>query len=266
LAPPQTQLLLLSGSVQNPHDVVAWLHRIGRDPVLISHDERPVPLEEIDLRALPDSAFVQTKNFWARMIGKALRAELAPVLVFAPRRNASEEMAQSIASAMSVRDPLPLSAEQEALAGKKLSRLLRSRVAYHHSGLSYSVRAGLIEPLAKAGQLNVVVATMGLAAGINFSMRSVLVTGTKYMAGNFERHVQADELLQMFGRAGRRGLDEVGHALYTNDLPRLSDTKARQLRRAAQVDWPSLISVMHAAKQRGEQPFAAAVELTHSLF
>jgi hypothetical protein len=46
----------------------------------------------------------------------------------------------------------------------------------------------------------------------------------------------------------------------------LSDAKARQLRRAAQVDWPSLISVMHAAKQRGEQPFAAAVELTHSLF
>src|SRR5438045_6309846 len=70
----------------------------------------------------------------------------------------------------------------------------------------------------------------------------------------------------MFGRAGRRGLDEVGHALYTNDLPRLSDTKARQLRRAAQVDWPSLISVMHAAKQRGEQPFAAAVQLTDSLF
>src|SRR5438132_3348180 len=107
---------------------------------------------------------------------------------------------------------------------------------------------------------------MGLAAGINFSMRSVIVTDRRYFAGNFERQVEADELLQMFGRAGRRGLDEVGHALYTNDLPRLSDTKARQLRRAAQVDWPSLISVMHAAKQRGEQPFAAAVELTHSLF
>src|SRR5438128_3893800 len=88
----------------------------------------------------------------------------------------------------------------------------------------------------------------------------------RYFADNFERQVEADELLQMFGRAGRRGLDEVGYALYTNDLPRLSDTKARQLRRAAQVDWPSLISVMHAASERGEQPFATAVELTHSLF
>jgi hypothetical protein len=81
----------------------------------------------------------------------------------------------------------------------------------------------------------------------------------------------------MFGRAGRRGLDEVGYALYTNDLPRLSDARPRQLKRAAQVDWPSLISVMHAAAERGGKsevggqtsegnPFAAAVEVTRSLF
>ncbi|MEY2495105.1 MAG: ATP-dependent helicase [Verrucomicrobiota bacterium] len=266
LAPRETQLLLLSGSVQNPQDVVAWFQRIGRDPVLISHNERPVPLEEIDLRALPESQFVQTKSFWPRMIGKALRADLAPVLVFAPRRNASEEMAQAIASALSVRDPLSLSGEQEALAGKRLSKLLRSRVAYHHSGLSYAVRAGLIEPLAKAGQLNVVVATMGLAAGINFSMRSVLITDTRYKAGNFERHVEPDELLQMFGRAGRRGLDEIGYVLSLPDIPRLADARARKLKRATQVDWPSLISVMRGAADRGEQPFAAAVELSRSLF
>jgi superfamily II DNA/RNA helicase len=270
LAPPETQLLLLSGSVQNPQDVVAWFQRIGRDPVLISHDERPVPLEEIDLRALPDSAFVQTKNFWARMIGKALRAELAPVLVFAPRRNASEELAQAIASAVSLRDPLPLSAEQEALAGKRLAKLLRNRVAYHHSGLSYAVRAGLIEPLAKAGQLNVVVATMGLAAGINFSMRSVLITDTRYKAGNFERHVEPDELLQMFGRAGRRGLDDVGYVLMLPDIPRLGDARPRKLKRATQVDWPSLISVMRSVAgiddPGANNPFAAAVNLSHSLF
>src|SRR5437762_3398396 len=200
------------------------------------------------------------------MLGRARRADLAPVLVFAPRRAAAEQIAQVIASAIPVRDPLRLTPAQEATAGKSLTKLLRNRVAYHHSGLSYAARAGVVESLAKAGQLNVVVATMGLAAGINFSMRSVIVTDRRYFAGNFERQVEADELLQMFGRAGRRGLDEVGHALYTNDLPRLSDAKARQLRRVAQVDWPSLISVMHAATQRGEQPFAAAVQLTESLF
>src|SRR5438045_5120708 len=278
LAPKTTQLLFLSGSVANPRDVVAWLQRIGRDAVLIEHKTRPVPLEETDLGNLPDSQFVQSRSpsspvfdrtggsFWPRMIGRAMRADLAPVLVFAPRRAAAEQIAQAIASALPVRDPLRLTPAQEATAGKSLAKLLRNRVAYHHSGLSYAARAGVVESLAKAGQLNVVVATMGLAAGINFSMRSVIVTDRRYFAGNFERQVEADELLQMFGRAGRRGLDEVGHALYTNDLPRLSDAKARQLRRAAQVDWPSLISVMHAAKLRGEQPFAAAAQLTESLF
>jgi DEAD/DEAH box helicase/Helicase conserved C-terminal domain len=273
LAPKATQLLFLSGSVANPRDVVAWLQRIRRNAVLIEHKTRPVLLEETDLGNLPDSQFVQSRSpsrtggsFWPRMIGRAMRADLAPVLVFAPRRAAAEQIAQAIASALPGRDPLRLTPAQEATAGKSLTKLLRNRVAYHHSGLSYAARAGVVESLAKAGQLNVVVATMGLAAGINFSMRSVIVTDRRYFAGNFERRVEADELLQMFGRAGRRGLDEVGHALYTNDLPRLSDTKARQLRRATQVDWPSLISVMHAAKQRGEQPFAAAVELTQSLF
>ena len=262
LAPPETQLLLLSGSVQNPQDVVAWFQRIGRDAVLVSHQERPVPLEELDLRALSESQFVQTKSFWPRMIGKALRADLAPVLVFAPRRNASEEMAQAIASAMSLRDPLSLSPEQEALAGKRLAKLLRSRVAYHHSGLSYAVRAGLIEPLAKAGQLNVVVATMGLAAGINFPCARfslpTRVTWPEISSGT----CSPMNFLQMFGRAGRRGLDEIGYVLMLPDIPRLGDARPRQLKRATQVDWPSLISVMH----NSTEGFAAAVELSRSLF
>ena len=279
LAPPETQLLLLSGSVNNPQDVVEWLRRNGRDSVLVRHDERPVPQHEVDLRNLPEVGFLQVREFWPRMIARALHAGLAPILVFAPRRNATEELAQAIVSAVPVRDPLSLSPQQEALAGKRLTKLLRSRVAYHHSGLSYAVRAGLIEPLAKAGQLNVVVATMGLAAGINFSMRSVLITDTRYFSGNFEHQVQPDELLQMFGRAGRRGLDDTGFVLFTPDQPRLSFARARQLKRATQVDWPSLISVMAAgagdASRRGSNihigrvdapAYKAAVELSRSLF
>src|SRR3954447_2147960 len=266
LAPRNTQMLLLSGSVANGRDVVEWLKRIGRDAVLIEHRDRPVPLDERDLNSLSDSQFVQTRNFWPRMMGRIVRAELAPVLLFAPRRAAAEQIAQSIAAGLPIRDPLPLTPAQEATAGKQLAKLLRNRVAYHHSGLSYAARAGLVEALAKSGQLNVVVATMGLAAGINFSMRSVLVTDRRYFAGNFERQVEADELLQMFGRAGRRGLDDIGYVIYGPDFPRLGDARPRQLKRAEQVDWPSLLSVMHAAGQRGEQPFSAAVELTRSLF
>ncbi len=266
LSPPETQLLLLSGSVANPQDVVDWLRRIGRDAMLISHKERPVPLTDVDLLGLPDAGTGRIVGFWPRLIAKALRADLGPVLVFAPRRNAAEELAMALAGALPPDAPLALSQEQEKLAGSRLAKMLAARVAYHHSGMSYALRAGIVEPLAKNGHLRVVVATMGLAAGINFSMRSVVVTDTRYLAGNFEREVQPDELLQMFGRAGRRGLDESGFVLSTPRQPRLHDGRPRRLKRVDFVDWPALIAVMRLAAQRGENPFAAAVGFNRRLF
>ncbi len=41
LAPPRTQLLLLSGSVANPQQVVQWLKRLGRSAVLIRQRGTP---------------------------------------------------------------------------------------------------------------------------------------------------------------------------------------------------------------------------------
>jgi hypothetical protein len=132
--------------------------------------------------------------------------------------------------------------------------------------LSYGARGGLIEPLAKAGQLRAVVATTGLAAGVNFSMRSVLVTDTRYSVRHFERHLLPEELLQMFGRAGRRGLDENGYVLVAPGRPRLEDARPRNLKRATQIDWPTLAGVMEAARERGAAPLAAAAELCARLF
>ncbi len=266
LAPAHTQLLLFSGSVANPQDVVRWLERIGRRATLVSHLQRPVPLEEVDLWALPDRAPTKVRDEWPRLMFNALRAGLGPILLFAPRRKAAEDLARQLAGALPPDRPLSLSLEQRQLAGAHLARLLEARVSFHHSGLSYAQRAGLIEPLAKAGELRVVVATMGLAAGINFSMRSVAITGTGYKAGNFEREVQPDELLQMFGRAGRRGLDDAGYALVTSRPPRLLDARARQLRRSEQVDWPALIAVMQAAVETGADPMAAVGEAAERLF
>lgn len=266
LAPEKTQLLLLSGSVANPDEIVAWLGRLGREAVLVSHAERPVPLLEVDLHTLPGKAPATVRNAWPRFIYDAVMAGLDPVLVFAPRRQAAEELAQQIASALPNIHPLPLTPEQHELAGTRLAKLLRARVAYHHSGLSYAQRAGLIEPLAKAGELRTVVATMGLAAGINFSMRSVAITGTTYLAGPFEREVRSDELLQMYGRAGRRGLDETGYALITARPPRLLDARPRRLRRSPQLDWPTSLAVMQAAVENGEPPFPAALRLNTRLF
>jgi len=266
LAPPETQLLLLSGSVGNPGDVVEWLRRIGRLAELVSHQQRPVQLDEVMLSDIPVSAPGTIRGYWPRLISRALLADLGPVLIFAPRRQMAEDLATALSSSLPLDEPLTLTQEQSALVGDRLGKLLRNRVAFHHSGLSYAVRAGIIEPLAKRGQLRVVVATMGLAAGINFSMRSVLVTGTHYQAGNFQRQVRPDELLQMFGRAGRRGLDEFGYALVTPDVPRLHDAHPLKLRRAEPVDWPTMIGVMREAALRDEDPFLKAEELATRLF
>jgi superfamily II DNA/RNA helicase len=266
LAPPETQILLLSGSVANPEDVVRWLERIGRNVALVLHQERPVRLEEVMLNDIPVQAPGTIRGYWPRLVSRALLADLGPLLIFAPRRNVAEELAQSLAGALGVGEPMSISHEQATAAGEPLARLLRHRVAYHHSGLSYAVRAGIIEPLAKRGQLRVVVATMGLAAGINFSMRSVLVTGTQYMVGSVPHQVRPDELLQMFGRAGRRGFDDAGYALVTPEVPRLHEAFPLKLKRPEPIDWPSFLAVMQGAAARGEDPFLSALELSRRLF
>jgi len=42
---------------------------------------------------------------------------------------------------------------------------------------------------------------MGLAAGINFSLRSVALAAESYRRDNQEQLLRSDEILQMFGRA-----------------------------------------------------------------
>src|SRR5438046_7426565 len=134
-APKGTPVVFPGGSVANPRDLGGWLQRIGRDAVLVEHKMRPVPLEETDLGNLPDSQFVQSRSpsrtggsFWPRMIGRAMRADISRVLVFAPRRAAAEQIAQASASALPVRAPLRLTLAQEATAGNSLTKLLRNRV------------------------------------------------------------------------------------------------------------------------------------------
>jgi hypothetical protein len=266
LAPAQTQLLLLSGSVANPQDVVKWLRRLGRKAVLIRHDERPVPLEEVYPNNLSYHVPAEIRGYWPKLVTKALAEDLGPILIFAPRRQAAETMAAELARQLPNPNPLALSSEQKLVVGEHLAKLLKSRVAFHHSGLSYGARAGVIEPLAKAGQLRVVVATMGLAAGINFSLRSAALAGESYRRDQVEQLLKPDEILQMFGRAGRRGLDETGFVLITANELRLLDAHPGHLSRSGAVDWGALLGLMADAAQQGRDPFSAAVQAQERLF
>ncbi len=266
LAPEDTQLLLLSGSVENPHDIVRWLTRLGRRATLIQHENRPVPLEEVHASQLSYYLPREINGYWPRLVAKALAEDLGPVLVFAPRRQAAESLASELARQLPIPNPLALTTEQKLVVGEHLAKMLKSRVAYHHSGLSYAARAGVIEPLAKAGQLRVVVATMGLAAGINFSLRSVALAADSYRRDATEQFLRPDEILQMFGRAGRRGLDETGYILVSANELRLLDAHPNHLSRTGAVDWGALLGLMAAAAEREKDPFAEAVRVQERLF
>jgi superfamily II DNA/RNA helicase len=266
LAPPQTQLLLLSGSVANPQQITHWLERLGRKAVLIRNDERPVPLEEVRPYHFDLNIPSDIKGYWPRFAAKALAANLGPILIFAPRRQAAEKLAAELSRFLPNPNPLSLREDQKQLVDEPLAKLLQNRIAYHHSGLSYGARAGLIEPLAKAGQLRVVVATMGLAAGINFSLRSVALAGDSYRRDYVEQPLKADEILQMFGRAGRRGIDETGYVLVSANGISLREAYPTQLSRSGLVDWSALLGLMSGAAAQGQEPFAAAVKVQERLF
>jgi len=275
--PASVQLLLLSGSVSNPEDVAAWLVRLGRRVEVVRTATRPVPLEEVEIDDLVQGLPREIEGFWSRRVAGALREGLAPVLVFAPHRADAERLARQFARELPLADPLTLTPEQESMAGPALARLLQRRIAYHHSGLSYAQRAGLVEPLAKAGQLRAVVATLGLAAGINFSLRSVMLTAASYRVGAIERDIAPHELLQMIGRAGRRGLDETGYMLVSGRTPRLRRAAPLRLKRAAPLPWAALLrrlapgaSALDLARDAAsrfftESPLRLGAEITSAL-
>ncbi|MDD2764498.1 MAG: DEAD/DEAH box helicase [Opitutaceae bacterium] len=272
--PPAVQLLMLSGNVANPEEIAAWLRRLNRKVEIIQHRERPVALEEVDVDDLIHGLPRGIEGFWSRRVAGALREGLGPVLVFAPHRQDAERLARQFARELPLAGPLVLTPEQENLLGPALTKLVRQRVAYHHSGLTYAQRAGVIEPLAKAGQLRAVVATLGLSAGINFSLRSVLITASTYRFNQLEHEIEPHELLQMIGRAGRRGLDEAGFVLCSGSSPRLRRAQPLRVKRAAPLPWALILRQLRAGREAAEvartaggrffaaEPLVLGVEMT----
>ncbi|MDX2226549.1 MAG: DEAD/DEAH box helicase, partial [Verrucomicrobiae bacterium] len=260
---PAIRLLLLSGSVANPADLAAWFTRLGRRVRVVSHRRRPVPLEEINADELARRAPRDLEGFWVRRLYTALRDNLGPVLVFVPHRREAERLARA-----ATRDlpPLPraveLTGDQERILGAELSRMVHAGISYHHSGITYAQRAGVIEPLAKAGKLRVVVATLGLASGINFSLRSVMITARHYRMDGADRDITGAEILQMAGRAGRRGLDETGYFLSTEKTPTLSEARPEKCRRAPPFPWSDLLRLALP----GEPITERAVDFSRKLF
>ncbi|GAU47042.1 hypothetical protein TSUD_240000 [Trifolium subterraneum] len=85
-------------------------------------------------------------------------------------------------------------------------------VAAHHAGCLPLWKA-FIEELFNRGLLKVVFATETLAAGINMPARTAVISSISKIGDSGRTLLTSNELLQMAGRAGRRGIDESGHVV-----------------------------------------------------
>ncbi len=92
------------------------------------------------------------------------------------------------------------------------SGMLRRGLAVHHAGLM-PYHKELVEELFQQGLIKVVFATETLSLGINMPARSVVISSfTKFDGVTFST-LTTGELTQLMGRAGRRGIDPVGHGV-----------------------------------------------------
>ncbi len=156
------------------------------------------------------------------------REDLLPVIVFIFSRAACDDAAHQCR-----RDGLMFTSpeerhEIEAIAQSRLADFsdedlkaleygdfidcIRRGLAMHHAGMVPAFRE-IVEVCFELNLLAVVFATETLALGVNMPARSVaLERFTKYSDAG-RKFLTSSEFSQMTGRAGRRGLDDEGHAI-----------------------------------------------------
>ena len=120
------------------------------------------------------------------------------------------------------------------------STALEAGIAPHHAGLVPAFRQA-VEQCFSEGLLKVVFATETLALGINMPARTVVVERFAKFRGSDTSALTSGEYRQLTGRAGRRGIDTVGHAfvLWSQATP------FTLVARTAVAPPPDLVSSFH---------------------
>ncbi len=102
--------------------------------------------------------------------------------------------------------------DRQALEYEYFLEDVGSGIACHHAGMIPMFKEAVEECFVK-GLIKVVFATETLAVGINMPARAVVIEKLTKYTGEHHQLLRASEFTQLTGRAGRRGLDEIGHAI-----------------------------------------------------
>ncbi len=127
-------------------------------------------------------------------------------------RLTSEEERDEIRSLLATRLATLSTDDRRILGEAEFTLAMEAGVAAHHAGM-VPVFKEAVEAAFVRGLVKVVFATETLAVGINMPARSVVIEKLSKFSGDGHDVLTPGEFTQLTGRAGRRGIDPVGHAI-----------------------------------------------------
>ena len=112
----------------------------------------------------------------------------------------------------------------------ELVGLLEKGIGIHHSGMIPVLRE-IVELMISKKYIKLLFATESFAIGLDCPIKTAIFTSLTKFDGHSPRFLFSHEYTQMAGRAGRRGIDTVGHVIHCNQLfqnnsPSVMDYKA----------------------------------------
>jgi ATP-dependent RNA helicase HelY len=127
---------------------------------------------------------------------------------------------------------------------------LERGIAAHHAGMIPPFKE-VVEELFARGLVKVVFATETLALGINMPARSVVIESLMKFNGEKHELMTPGAFTQLSGRAGRRGKDEIGHAVVLlqrftrfDEITRLASTRTYPLRSSFQPSYNMAVNLV----------------------
>ena len=98
-----------------------------------------------------------------------------------------------------------------------LVKLLEKGIGIHHSGMIPILRE-IVELMISKKYIKLLFATESFAIGLDCPIKTAIFTGITKFDGSSMRTLMSHEYTQMAGRAGRRGIDTIGHVIHCNNL------------------------------------------------
>lgn len=233
------RIIALSATMPNVEEIADWIDAPPEATFKFDDSYRPVELNA-GVRT-----YTHGENTFADKYRRLYRAldlaephlnEDGQAIVFVSSRQDTVEATKRARDELAQRD-IPIGArgnfdfhqEAEKLDNDTLRKSVLDGVAFHHAGLSKNDR-DLIEAWFRKGWIDLIFSTSTLAWGVNLPARCVIIRDTKYhdpLEGELE--MSPLDVLQMLGRAGRPGYDDVGYGWVITD--RSSADRYRQLLR-----------------------------------